>query len=180
MHTPPNTGWIANIQLGSVSLLLHWSFPLMGVLLATWIAWLASFTDRSLSVPYFFYAATWIVPLVIVHELGHAAMAAISGLRVKAIALSGAGGWCACSLEPTPAKALLFYSGGFAAQISAFLATVALLHLYGPPLQPWLAAGVIVFTAGNAIILLGNAIPRDLNDGARIRDAWHAWRTSGA
>ena len=180
MPTPPQSGWLVELEVAKVQVLLHWSFPFVGALLAAWIAWLASFSDRSLAVPYFLYASAWTLILVVIHELGHAAAGAAVGLKVEAIALAGTGGWCLCSRDTTPRRALLFYSGGLLAQAAAFLLAVALLYVYGAPRHPWLAAGAVVFTAGNALLFLGNAAPRGANDGALIRDAWRTLRASDA
>ena len=93
-------------RLAGIDLRLHWSLP-FGVLAFTGIR----FEPVS---------AAMMVALILVHELGHAAVVRLSGAKVVEVTLSGLGGVCHWRGEVSPLGRAAISFGGVWAQLLVF------------------------------------------------------------
>ena len=108
-------GSIKILTLKGIPVYLHWSFPAAGLVL--YIIAKFKFPETI----YFCIAFTF---LIILHEIGHAAVARYQGLEVFSIKISGAGGLCKTESPKNYIAAILFASAGIFVQIFILLSTV--------------------------------------------------------
>jgi Zn-dependent protease len=134
---------------------LHWSIPIGAFVLG-----------RFRFVPW--YWAAFLV-LVLVHELGHAAMVWGARARVVAIEAHGAGGICHWSGEVSEVRRALIAWGGVLAQALLLGATYLTLYFLGPPESALGLEIVDAFTESNLWLIAVNLIPIPGFDGA---SAW--------
>jgi stage IV sporulation protein FB len=134
---------------------LHWSLPL-GLALYTRLR---------------FVPGAWLgfVVIVLVHELGHALMAAGFGLRVLTVDAHGFGGVCRYEGYPTPKQRALVAWGGVIAQAALLLVTLALLGVAGWPSGAFAAQLVDALIWMNLTMIAFNLLPIQPLDGA---EAW--------
>lgn len=168
--TPPERGWILELRLFGVPVLFHWSFPALGAIGGVFAVSAAG--SLAIALPVFASASAAYLVLVLIHELGHAAMAKAVGIRISRIIIAGTAGWCVPSNTRSDARNLLFYSGGILAQVTVLVATLLSIAVLGPPSNLPLSCSVFVFTLVNAVGIAWNAIPiQGRNDGALIAAA---------
>lgn len=127
---------------------------------------------------------------VLLHELGHAALARRYRMRVTEVMLHGLGGHCAYIGDPTPWQRAIIASGGVLAQGLLFLvalpAQLALdLHVgSGGSAPPMFVRDLLsAWTYANAAILVFNLMPLGPLDGVEIwklPGLWLARRRRGA
>ena len=108
--------------------------------------------------------------VILVHELGHALMVHRVGGRVDSIDVTGWGGHCVWSGDPTAFEDALVAAGGVLAQVVVLVAAAAVFLVLGRPQSPFAIDLVQVFVGVNLNLALINAIPVEPLDGAR------AWR----
>jgi Zn-dependent protease len=169
---PPQSGYIARLQLAGIPLFIHWSFPVGGLLV---VAFLGDFSPATV-----LSAIAAYTTLIAVHELGHAAFARRAGVEVHALVVTATGGMCFCDDPPTAFDQLLIASGGLLAQLAVFLLTLGFVALSGDITSPIANGFVVVFTLFNAIFFLGNLIPYRYNDGSMIFKALRDLRRRGS
>lgn len=137
-----------------VPIRVHWSTPLGAIVFTGFsinpLVWLGYFL------------------VVLVHELGHAAVVRLYGYEVAGIEVNGLGGRCEWAGDPTAKEDAIIASGGVAAQALLFLITVLVLAMTGP--LPWFLAGIAhVFITINVWMIVVNLLPIPPLDGSR---AW--------
>ena len=79
------SGYLKLAQVGSVELLVHWSLPAGGVIVAAVVP-----ADAK---QWIYFCIAYLL-LVIIHEAGHVLAAVALRLRVFAVEISGVGGLC--------------------------------------------------------------------------------------
>jgi stage IV sporulation protein FB len=107
--------------------------------------------------------------LVVLHELGHAALVRHLGYPVVAVRVHAFGGDCQWSGDPTRVEVAVVAWGGVLAQGALWLAATALLFILGSPSSPLLWTLAVTFTATNARMILLNLLPIPPLDGSK---AW--------
>jgi stage IV sporulation protein FB len=124
-----------------------------------------------------FSPAAWlaIVVVILVHELGHAAVVRWCGARVLAIDLNAIGGTCRWSGRVSALQRSLIAWGGVAAQVLLAIATIVVLPYLGRPETSGRALMDVayVLTASNLLLALLNLIPIAPLDGV---EAWRLVR----
>lgn len=145
-------GYLQFGKLGGIPLQIHWTTPLGAVL----------FTGLKLE------PLLWLgfIGLVIVHELGHAAMVRLAGAHTTAIELSGAGGKCRYQGTTTPIGRAVIGWGGVGAQLLVLGAALA-IEAVSPLWLPAWAYGLLTRT--NCWLIAFNLIPAESLDGL---EAW--------
>ncbi|MFO0588631.1 MAG: M50 family metallopeptidase [Polyangiaceae bacterium] len=134
---------------------IHWSAPLGAIV----------FTRFS------FAPLLWVgfVGLVILHELGHAAVAWRLGYDVVAVRVHAFGGDCQWAGDPTRMEDAYVAWGGVLAQALLWVIATALIAILGFPSSSILAALALTATSTNLNMILFNLIPIPPLDGHR---AW--------
>jgi stage IV sporulation protein FB len=142
-------------RLRGAPIRIHWSV-LVGVLFFTGFR---------------FAPAAWLgfVALILLHELGHAALVLRYGLRVNAIDVHGFGGECRWSGEATAWQHAVIAWGGVLAQLLVLVGTTIFVHLTGGPRTLFGAELASVLTDTNLWLAGINLLPIPPLDGA------HAW-----
>lgn len=134
---------------------IHWTTPLTAFVLGAgrWapVFWLA-------------YAL-----VVLTHEIGHALMVRRVGGTVTSIEVTGWGGQCQWSGDPTSFEDALVAGGGVLAQAVLFVVILLLFIVTGHPQSELILELVEAMVGVNLVLLLLNLIPIGPLDGAR---AW--------
>lgn len=107
--------------------------------------------------------------LVLLHELGHAAVVRYHGHEVESIDVHGLGGFCRWSGLATPIERATIAWGGVWAQMVIFAAAHIALAAFGRPTSPYLAQMAHAATEVNLWLMAINLIPIPPLDGA---EAW--------
>ena len=113
------------------------------------------------------------VTIVLLHELGHAALARAAGARIVGLDLSPLAGFCRWEGHVTPAWRALIAWGGVLAQLVIFSATVVCLKLFGFPKLGVLDGLAWAFTLENGFIMFINLLAVEPLDG------FQAWKLPG-
>ena len=156
-------GYLKLFRFRGIPIRAHWTLPL-GVLM---------FSGGRVA------PGLWlgIVALIVLHELGHAALVHRAGLVNLGIDITGFGGRCTWAGSPTPTQRALIAWGGVLAQLVLLALTGLPLLVLGAPSNAFLADLVHAFTATNLVLMALNLIPIRPLDGA---EAWplfgHLWR----
>jgi hypothetical protein len=108
--------------------------------------------------------------LVVVHELGHAAIVRRFGYHVTGVRIHGFGGDCPWEGDATFAEVCTVAWGGVLAEGVLGIATLIALLAFGTPSSPILAALAFTFTWTNVRMILFNLLPIPGFDG------YHAWQ----
>ncbi|MEZ4295966.1 MAG: M50 family metallopeptidase [Polyangiaceae bacterium] len=148
-------GYITLGRVRRAPIRMHWSAPLGAI----------AFTGFSFS------PLLWIgfLGIVIVHELGHAALVWRLGYRVVAVRLHAFGGDCQWSGDPTRIEDAVVAWGGVLAQAVVWIVATVVLSVVGFPASPLLAALAVTATSTNVHMILFNLLPIPPLDGHR---AW--------
>ena len=107
--------------------------------------------------------------LILVHELGHAALVRAYGLPLQSIEVHGMGGVCRYSGRPSPVAQSVIAWGGVLAQGVIFGGTVAWLLVVGRPQSFFVQELFNVFLQYNLVIMALNLLPVSILDG---KEAW--------
>jgi len=152
-------GSLTVLRLRGIPIRLHWTLPL-GALFFSGFRFAPGF---------------WLgfVLLVLVHELGHAALVRWFRLRVVGIDISGFGGLCHWSGHTTPLQRGAIAWGGVLAQAGLLLVSAIALLVLGRPSTVFLAEIASVFTFTNVYLIALNLLPVPPLDG------WEAWSFLG-
>jgi Zn-dependent protease len=134
---------------------IHWTAP-VGALLFGQLQFVPGF---------------WIafLGLILLHELGHAAVVRAVGGRVRGVLVTGLGGECAYDGVTHPLRRALVAWGGVAAQLVVLMVTGLLLLVFGPPTSFFMADLASGLTTYNLVLVGLNLIPFPPLDGA---EAW--------
>jgi stage IV sporulation protein FB len=138
---------------------LHWTIP-VGAVLFSGLRFAPAFWGA-------FFG------LILIHELGHAALVRYFKHRVHAIDVMGFGGLCHWSGAATPFQRASIAWGGVFAQAVVLAGTWIALILLGPPRSMAVAEVVDVFTRANLWLIALNLLPVQPLDGA---EAWPLFR----
>jgi ATP-dependent Clp protease adapter protein ClpS/Zn-dependent protease len=158
-------GYFKLVEVRGVPLFLHWSFPLGGLLISAWAGF-----DRYEAT---YYTAAYLC-LILIHELGHLAVARAAGLKVFALYLSGVGGECLIQPPNTTGQAFRVYAAGLMAQLIVFVLAVLYVAFAGIPNSVLAKCVVNTFIFVNAIMFFSNLIPYVSKDG-RANDGHVLW-----
>jgi membrane-associated protease RseP (regulator of RpoE activity) len=154
-------GYLTIGRWRGVDVRVHWTTPIGAVCM----------TARPFS------PAAWlaIVVVILVHELGHAAVVRWCGARVHAIDVHAIGGTCRWSGRVSGLQRSWIAWGGVGAQVLLAVATIVVLPYLGRPETSGRALMDVayVFTASNLLIALLNLIPVAPLDGV---EAWRIVR----
>ncbi|GMV14292.1 MAG: hypothetical protein AMXMBFR56_25160 [Polyangiaceae bacterium] len=152
-------GSLTIARLRGIPIRLHWTVPL-GALVFSGFRFAPGFW-------------TGFLLLVLIHELGHAALVRAFRLRVEGIDITGFGGLCHWSGRATAAERGAIAWGGVLAQALLLGGTFAALALLGRPRTPFVAELVSVFTTTNLWLIGLNLLPVPPLDG------YEAWKLVG-
>jgi stage IV sporulation protein FB len=158
-------GYLHLVRWGGASIKVHWSVPVASVVFG-------GFRWR----PGFLLGFTL---LILLHELGHAAVVRALDHRVVAVEVTGLGGTCHWSGNASPFEESLIAWGGVLAQLLGWVAAELWLGLSGGVESSFGAELVLAFTATNLRLALVNLIPVEPLDGARAWQIFAAWRSRG-
>jgi Zn-dependent protease len=150
-----DTGYYTLGKIRGAPVRIHWSAPL-GALV---------FTGFQLAPG--LWAGFFL--LVILHELGHAALVRRFGYRVVAVRVHAFGGDCQWAGDPTRAEVAVVAWGGVLAEAALWVVATAVLLVTGMPSSPFLWALATTFTSVNARMIFFNLLPIPPLDGHR---AW--------
>jgi hypothetical protein len=150
-----STGYWTIGRIRGAPVRVHWTAPLGAI----------AFTGFSIN------PGLWVgfFLLVVLHELGHAAIVRRFGYEVVAVRVHAFGGDCQWSGDPTRAEDAAVAWGGVLVQGVLWVAATALLFVLGFPTSPVLAALAVTFTSTNARMIVFNLLPIPPLDGHR---AW--------
>jgi len=125
-----------------------------------------------------FAPAAWVafVLLVLVHELGHAALVLRYRLDVVSIDVHGFGGVCRWEGISTTWQRAVIAWGGVLAQLALLLVTEGIVLATGAPTSALASDLVYVFTVTNVWLLLINLMPVPPLDGASAWTLLRAWK----
>jgi Zn-dependent protease len=148
-------GFLTILRFRGIPVRAHWTLPLCALL-----------AGRLQFVP-----ALWLgfFLLVLIHELGHAAVVRHHGYEVLSIDVLGIGGLCRWEGEPTPIQRATIAWGGVWAQMLLWVIAQAALFFLGPPSSMFWAQLAAAFTTVNLWIMAVNLLPIPPLDGA---EAW--------
>lgn len=115
-------------------------------------------------------AAVGYAAILVLHEAGHAATAALLGARRIQVWLGGGGGLCVAKLPAGVGLRgrLLHLSAGWGMQLG--LAGVGLLLMQAPsgPWSPAVTSLVLAWLPLNGVLLLRSLLPHGRSDGAQV------------
>jgi Zn-dependent protease len=111
--------------------------------------------------------------LILIHELGHAALVLRYRLGLSEIALHGAGGYCRHEMPGSAFEESAVAWGGVLAQLVLFGCVQLAELVLGPPRSAFTATLAYVFTDVSLWLVAFNLIPMEPLDGAK------AWRMLG-
>lgn len=140
---------------------LHWStLALAAGLLAIWIRQPVHALE----------AVGGYFGVLLLHEIGHAAMARRLGCRATHIRLSLLHGACETEAPESPRDEALIAWGGALAQLAVALPSIALTQVPAVAASPAAGTAIAAFGCSSALVALVNLAPAASLDGAR------AWR----
>jgi Zn-dependent protease len=151
-------GWTV-ARVSGIPLQLHFSLPI-GILL---------FGGLHVR-PIFWLAALFVI---VIHELGHAAMVRITGHHVTRIVLHGAGGLCFWTGDATKIARAQIAWGGVLAQLLILAPAYLVGTVWGDELPPWSGEVSYAFVRMNLWLIAINLIPAPRFDGY---EAWPLFR----
>ncbi len=156
-----------NLHLGSyrgVPIRVHWTTPLGALFFSG----------------FRFAPGAWMgfLLLIVIHEIGHAAIALRYGVRVRGIDIHGLGGQCRLSGDGTRRQYQIIAWGGVLAQAVVLVAAIAVLR----PLShtPFTAELADTFVGTNLWLIGLNLLPIAPLDGAMAWQAIGALRHTGS
>ncbi|MFK7989705.1 MAG: hypothetical protein AB8I08_27045 [Sandaracinaceae bacterium] len=147
-------GYITLFRLRGVPLRAHWSVPL-GVLVFSGMR---------------FAPGIWLgmLSLILLHELGHAALVSRAGLVNLGIDVTGFGGRCRWAGNPTPRERAAIAWGGVLAQLGVLAVAAPFWWLWGDS-RGFLGDLLYALTSLNLFLIALNLVPFPPLDGA---EAW--------
>lgn len=152
--------------IGRIDLVLHPSLfvaplvlGLLACLLAGRLSWAVGLS-----------AAAGHAAIVVLHEAGHAAAAALLGAQRIQVWLGGGGGLCVSDLPAGVGLRgrLLHLSAGWGMQLALAVVALLLMRLPSGPWSPAVTSLVLVWLPLNVVVLLRSMLPRGSSDGAQL------------
>jgi Zn-dependent protease len=162
-HVRPPGPSLRIVVLG-VPTYVNWSLPFLGAAIAYVPAKYAGGSSVANYLAVFFC----LVVLLVLHELGHAAMAKACSLKVRAIVLSGYGGCCISDSPTRLSHAALLAAGGLLAQLLVLVAVISVLLVEGSSGSVVINSAVFALVGVNILYMLVNIAPFQGSDGARL------------
>ena len=162
-------GYLKVGRIRGIPLRIHWTMP-FGALL------FSGFT---------FAPAFWVgfFVVVLVHELGHAALVRRYRQQVLSVDITGFGGLTRWSGNTTRTQRSVIAWGGVLAQLALLALAFGVAAVAGPPRSIVTAQLLSVFTMTNLWIIGLNLLPFPPLDGAEawplLGDVLRSWRTRG-
>ncbi len=152
-------GWWSVGKISGVPIRLHWS-ALLGALFFSGFR---------------FAPGSWLgfVLVILVHELGHAAVVKITRQRVHGVTIHGMGGECQWSGNATPIQRACIAWGGVWGQLALFVAVLPFASLLALSLGRMGAELAYALTWGSLLLAAINLIPFGPLDGVE------AWKLPG-
>lgn len=148
-------GYLRLFAIKNIPVRAHWSVPLVCLLFSGFRVepgmWLG------------------VLVVILIHELGHAFIVHRSGLTNLGIDLTGFGGLCRWTGQPTTIQRAAVAWGGVLAQFALLAIVLVVLFFTGAPENLYLRQLVEAFTRANLFIAVLNLIPIRPLDGA---EAW--------
>lgn len=169
------------LRLARIPVVVHWSFPAVGLgvglpIAAAALWWAAG--DAGFAATLLAWSLVAVAALVVVHEASHAVVARWLSLEVHGVVFAAGGGCCVAERAESPAHELAYSAAGVAGQcvLLAASAGVLLAHPWSPgPATPHWHDGTAVFTAVNGLLIGVNGWPARGSDGQRMLAAALAW-----
>jgi len=126
-----------------------------------------------------FEPGTWLayLLLILLHEIGHALLVMRYRLGVLSVDLQAFGGSCRWAGPATERQRSVIAWGGVLAQAAAWLVTVGVMSVLGPPRTLFARDFVYVFASTNLWLMALNLLPFAPLDGA---EAWKITRWLGS
>lgn len=148
------------LYVRKIPVLIHWTFPIGGLFIAYFLGDVSWGTVIPLIIAY--------TMLILVHESGHAIAAVMSGCKVKAVLVTGTGGWCFADDPRSFSSRLVFYAGGIIAQFIVLFMSILYIVFFDGPEFKVINLFVFVFTVVNVFIIIVNVLPFEGTDGRKI------------
>lgn len=145
-------GYVTLARFRGAPIRLHWSL-LLGLVFVSGLS---------------FDPGRWLgyVLVVLLHELGHAALAKRYRMQVLEVMLHGMGGHCRYAGAPSPWQRAVIASGGVLAQLVVLAVALPLSYVL---VEGWLTAGLFsALVRTNIVLMVVNLIPIAPLDGAEI------------
>ena len=143
-------GYFRLAKVGGSQLLVHWSLPVGGVIIALFVH-----ADPG---QWVYFSLAYLL-LVIIHEAGHVLAAVALRLEVFTVEISGAGGLCHFERPRRVWHNVFVYTAGLLAQAVTFSITLAYVHAFGSPANRFAGGVVFTFIFVNAGMFAINLIP---------------------
>jgi len=159
-------GYARIATIHGIPLLVHWSFPAGGLLVAA---------CAGVGLPVSLYYSLAYAVLVALHEAGHAVVARALRLKVYRVEISGFGGLCISQQPGRVRDGALLYAAGLLVQLVLLLATLGWLAVFGRPQYNAGRALVDTFTLVNVVLLVLNLIPQTSRSGLAT-DGMKLWQ----
>jgi Zn-dependent protease len=155
-----------NLQFSAfgASIYVNWTLPFFGA----GVAYLPAVHSGAPGVAAYFAAFVSLVSLLVFHELGHAVAARACSRQVRAIVLSGYGGFVVFDPPSRLLHAAVIVAGGVIAQLVMLVAAVLVLVVWGTSSSPIVNSVVFCLVGVNALYILWNLAPIGGSDGARL------------
>lgn len=150
------SGHIKVANLFGAPVEIHWMLPVVALLLC--------FLENAIFRKYGFMGLA-VTFLVIVHELGHAAMARFFGVGVRRIEVTGTGGLCHIDHPKQIRHSAWIWSAGMMAQVIVLLLTWGSVAAYGMPQSVGGIAVAFAFIPLNCLMLVVSLIPHRTKKG---------------
>lgn len=163
-------GSVRLLSIGSTPVFLHWSFPVGGL-------FVSSFVHFRIPETYFFCLGYTLV--IALHEFAHAAAARIFGLQVQFVYVAGLGGECGCQVPKSFLAAIITFSAGLLAQSVLLILTTIYVGVLGWPGTALGASLVITFTVVNGALVVLNLIPQKPRRANFGSDGYLIWKLIG-
>lgn len=161
------TGYFKLAQVGDVELLVHWSLPAGGVIVAAFVH-----ADPK---QWVYFCLAYLL-LVIIHEAGHVLAAVALRLKVFTVEISGVGGLCRIERARRVRHSVFVYTAGPLAQALVFSITLAYINAFGSPGSTFGGAVVFTFTFVNVVMFAINLIPHRRARSGIATDGSVLWR----
>jgi hypothetical protein len=161
------SGYFRLAKVGGSELLVHWSLPVGGVIIATFVH-----ADPEQWV--YFCLAYFL--LVIIHETEHVLAVVALRLKVFVVEISGVGGLCRFARPHRVWHSVIVYTAGLLAQAVTFSITLAYVDVSGSPANPFAGAIVFTFTFVNVGLFAINLIPHRSARSGLATDGLVLWR----
>lgn len=158
----PGRGYflLKHVKVLGTNLHVHWSaVAVAGIMLGAW------HRQPELALE----AVACYFGLILLHEIGHAAMAQRLGYRATDIHLSAIHGLCTYDTPESPREDALVAWGGVLAQLAVALPLLALDQVPGFAARPFAGIPIAVFGYYSVALVVFNLIPTPPLDGAK---AW--------